>query len=400
MKLIKTEQDHCQAMERLAVLMSLDPIEGSEEADELDVLALLIQQFEEQCYPMDKPDPIDAILFRMDQMDLTRKDMQSYLGPGSRVSDVLNRKRPLSLSQIRRLIDGLGISADVLIQEPNAKLPTTLDIEWQAFPLNELNKKGYFPGFEGTSAYLKEFAEDMLRPLLAFLPEEQFAQVPAQAYLRSSAHRRGNDKLIDPLALLAWQAQVLKQSEGSLASYIKPDLPWLTQLAGLSQLDNGPLLARELLGKRGIFLVVEPHLDKTYLDGAVMSRKDGAPVIALTLRHDRMDNFWFTLFHELAHLMLHFDAEHPVFFDDLDCHDALDRIEFEADDLAQAGLIDPMEWKQAVFSNTYDIQTFAQRNNIHPAIVAGRLCFEDKGRYKQFGHLRGNGQVRKLFRAR
>jgi len=103
---------------RLAELMEQDPPAESPESDELDVLAVLIEDFETKHFPIDPPDPVDAIEFRMDQMGLTRKDLVPYIGSQSKVSEVLNRKRPLSLSMIRRLSEGLGISADVLIREP------------------------------------------------------------------------------------------------------------------------------------------------------------------------------------------------------------------------------------------------------------------------------------------
>lgn len=118
MKLIKSDHEHEQALARLVALMDADPPEGSQEADELDVLALLIEQYEQVHFPMDPPDPIEAIEFRMDQMGLKNKDLVPYIGSAPKVSEVLNRKRPLSLTMIRKLSDGLGISADVLIREP------------------------------------------------------------------------------------------------------------------------------------------------------------------------------------------------------------------------------------------------------------------------------------------
>ena len=122
-KVIKTEQDHADAMERLMALMDIDPAEGSDEDNELEVLSVLIEQYESVHFPMDKPDPIDAIKFRMDQQGLTQKDMKPFFGSASKVSEVLNKKRPLSLAMIRRLHDGLDIPADVLIQRITTFLP-------------------------------------------------------------------------------------------------------------------------------------------------------------------------------------------------------------------------------------------------------------------------------------
>lgn len=117
-RIIKTEQGHRQALERLTQLMDLDPVPGTSEADEIDLLALLIEHYEQERYPMAPPDPIEAIRFRMDQMGLQHQDLVPYIGSMSKVSEILNRKGPLSLNMIRRLSAGLGISADVLIREP------------------------------------------------------------------------------------------------------------------------------------------------------------------------------------------------------------------------------------------------------------------------------------------
>jgi len=107
-KILKTEAEYEAALERTAALMDASP--GSPEEEELELLAFLVETYEQEHYPIDLPDPIEAIKFRMEQAGLTRKDMIPYLGSQSKVSEVLNRKRPLSLSMIRALHDGLGLS--------------------------------------------------------------------------------------------------------------------------------------------------------------------------------------------------------------------------------------------------------------------------------------------------
>ncbi len=89
---------------------------GTRDGDRLDILATLIDAYEAQHYPMDPPDPIEAIKFRMEQQGLTRKDLEPLIGTRTRVAEVLNRKRSLSIAMIRRLHDRLGISAEVLIR--------------------------------------------------------------------------------------------------------------------------------------------------------------------------------------------------------------------------------------------------------------------------------------------
>ena len=113
-KPIRTEADHRAAMAEVERLWGAKM--GSRDGDRLDVLATLIDAYESQYVPMDPPDPIEAIRFRMEQQGLTRKDLEPMLGTRIRVSEVLNRKRSLSIRMIRRLHDDLGIAADVLIR--------------------------------------------------------------------------------------------------------------------------------------------------------------------------------------------------------------------------------------------------------------------------------------------
>ena len=95
---------------------------GTSDGDRLDVLATLIEAYENERFPMDPPDPIEAIKFRMEQQGLTRKDLEPMIGTRTRVAEVLNRKRGLSIEMIRRLHDNLGISAEVLIAPCRVKL--------------------------------------------------------------------------------------------------------------------------------------------------------------------------------------------------------------------------------------------------------------------------------------
>ncbi len=111
---IRTKSDHRQALAEVERLWTAPP--GSPAAERLEVLATLIAAYEASHEPIPPPDPVDALLFRMDQMGLTRKDLEPYLGPRSRVSEVLSRRRPLTLMMIRRLHEGLGIPAEVLIR--------------------------------------------------------------------------------------------------------------------------------------------------------------------------------------------------------------------------------------------------------------------------------------------
>ena len=119
LKLITTKEQYEVALGVLGQLMDKLPESGSVESDELDVLSVLIEKYENSNFHIDPPDPIEAIKFHMDRMDLTNKDMEPYFGSKARVSEVLNRKRPLSLSMMRSLQSKLGISAETLMRESN-----------------------------------------------------------------------------------------------------------------------------------------------------------------------------------------------------------------------------------------------------------------------------------------
>lgn len=112
-RLIKTESDYEAALARLEELFDCQP--DTPEGDEFELLVKLVEIYEQEKFPIDNPDPVEAIKFRMEQEGLTNTDMIAYFGSKSRVSEVLNRKRGLSLSMIRKLSLGLGIPAAVLI---------------------------------------------------------------------------------------------------------------------------------------------------------------------------------------------------------------------------------------------------------------------------------------------
>jgi HTH-type transcriptional regulator/antitoxin HigA len=114
-KPIKTESDYQKALIRLEEIF--DAQKGSKNGDELEILSILIDQYEKENFPIDLPDPIEAIKFRMEQMDLRNKDLAAVIGNKSRVSEVLKRKRKLSLDMIRKLNTFLRIPTEVLVQE-------------------------------------------------------------------------------------------------------------------------------------------------------------------------------------------------------------------------------------------------------------------------------------------
>jgi HTH-type transcriptional regulator / antitoxin HigA len=111
---IKTKADHRAALKEIERLMDAKP--GTTAGDRLEVLTTLVDRYESEHEPIEPPDPIEALLYHMESRGLTRRNLEPYLGSRARVAEVLNRRRPLTIDMIRKLHDGLGISAEVLIQ--------------------------------------------------------------------------------------------------------------------------------------------------------------------------------------------------------------------------------------------------------------------------------------------
>lgn len=114
-KPIHTEADYLAALAEIEKLWNAP--DGSPEADQLEVLSMLVEAYEKTAFPIQAPDPIDFLNYVMETRGLTRKDLEAFIGPRGRVSDILNRVRPLTLEMIRRLAAGLDLPATVLIQD-------------------------------------------------------------------------------------------------------------------------------------------------------------------------------------------------------------------------------------------------------------------------------------------
>lgn len=392
-KVIHTEAEHEAALKRIDVLMENDPAPASAEGEELELLGLLVERYEQEKYPMDLPTPVAAIQFRMEQQGLKPKDLVQYLGSPSKVSEILNGKRLLTLAMIRRLHEGLGIPAEVLIGEHCAAPAVEVPVE--KFPFKVMYERGWFDWFNGNWNQARENAEELL--LRFFNNNLDVQAIPA---LHRQKVRSGSEE--DLYALHAWKTRVIRQAT---AKQIKAAFDpaainerFIANLRALSLHTDGPKLAVSLLEQYGIAVVVESHLKGTHLDGAAMRMAGGAPMMALTLRHDRLDNFWFCLFHELAHITKHLcgdDAD--AFFDNLD--EKGNGQESEADKFALDGLILPEEWAKLKKSGKLTekkVLDEARRLVVHPSVIAGRVRRE-KHDYSKFSQLVGQGEVRKLF---
>ncbi len=391
---IRTEEEYEAALARIHEIFDAEM--GTAEGEELDELADLVESYEDKHYPIGLPDPISAIEFRMDQANLSQKDLIPYIGSSAKVSEVLSGKRDLTMSMARALHEHLGIPADVLLQRPGAEIDFTSDeIDPRRFPLKEMAKRGWIPKHRN----LIEHGEKLLRALIEQAGGTQVAAIPLY---RKNGHRRINAKT-DPYALRAWYWRVLAlANQNPPRTSYRPGTvteEFMCEVAQLSVYEDGPRRAQDQLAAHGVALVIERHLPRTHLDGAALCFRDGHPVIGLTLRYDRIDNFWFSLMHELAHVSLHLDCdENELFIDDLSLTGG-DLLEEEADRVARDALIPPRFWQsspvrdRATVLAVYDL---AREAGVHPAVIAGRVRHE-RGNYRLLSQLVGSGKVRRQF---
>lgn len=383
-KVIKTDKDYQEALNTLEELMVLSPASGSEEADQLQLLATLIGDFEKNNFPSSLPSPIEAILFRMEQMNLKPVDLEDYLGSRGRVSEVLSGKRPLTLKMIRALESGLGIPAKVLIQDLGDITDAKNTLTWSAALKDEV---------------VSRFQSVDLNSLFLFKGQK----VALAGLLRQSNYRTA--PLTDKNALAAWFGCVLKRAEAVETKSVYKEgtvnLDFMRRVATMSTEENAPVAVRDFLLENGIILVIEPSFKKTRLDGAAIFVNKNNPIVGLTLRFDRLDSFWFTLMHELAHLALHSGNEEVIFYDELENVPGVEisKIEKEADDLASEALVPADKWviSAANYSPTrLAASALAAELGVHVAIVAGKIRYESNS-WTKLTKIITDATVRKYF---
>jgi len=394
-KPVRNKKDYADALEKLSALM--DAEEGTLDADERDVLSILIEKYEQEHFPIPKPSPVEAIKFRMEQAGLTQNELIPYIGSRSKVSEVLSGKKDLTLKMIRALHNHLGIPAEVLIRDPSGTLPSDFeDIDFDRFPIIEMEKNGAFRGFDTSN--INEKAEEAIRYLIK---KTGGPEAIPEGLFRKTRSARANAKL-DPYALQGWSLHLLAEAKTvkNIKKYKKENInnAFLKGLASLSILDKGPDFVEEYLANGGIIFKLIKHLKNTYLDGASFITMEGVPVIGLTRRYNRIDNFWFTLFHEIAHVLKHLENGHFI-ADDMTLRGSAsdNSIEKEADNFAEKTLLGTtFDLDEKEFPSQNDVIEYAKELNIHPAIIAGHIQYK-KNNYRLFSNLTVGGDVKKCF---
>jgi HTH-type transcriptional regulator / antitoxin HigA len=371
-KPIRSASDLSATKARLASLLSKN---SGEFDDEIEVLTTLIEQYEEKFARVDAPDPIAAIKFRMEEKGFTPRQLEPFIGSRARVSEVLTGKRSLSIDMIRSLHEGLGIPYASLMARPR-KSESVDEISSDA--LRRLNTLGF------------SLDRDEIP---AFIPSSLQKTAP-WALLRKTRTQRAASKT-DQGALLLWQAAVLQRAEAlkltrtfDRSQFTKASLRKLAKLS--SKVDGIKRVVDNLLDL-GIAVIVMPPLPGTFLDGAAMVTSANSPVVGLTLRYDRADNFWFTLLHELSHICLHYDLlvdGHTAFVDDMEIASD-DAREQEADTLARESLIPSSILEQVVWSpdSSFDDITIVSARALVPVTVVAGRWQRDHQNYKKFSRL-------------
>ena len=327
---------------------------------------------------------------------LQRYEENSYLGA--------------SLSKLLEVADALDVDTSNVLRHTHGdsvgysrEIPShNLDeVDWEKFPVTEAFDRGWIQDKtikNRTEAFKTWFVES------------------TGPYTVSALYRKQNNCTLqaNEPSLLAWQARVLQIANHELNGLALPEFKgddrWIKYLASVTTEPNGPMKVKELLREQGILFVIEPHLPQTYLDGATLQTHDGVPIIALTLRRDRLDYFWFTLLHELGHVYRHLFSRLNNGFIDLDIlpEEKLnapsicavgDDLESEADNFASEWLIKSSVWDTCLsrFSKSHEaVSADAQRLNIHPSIIAGRIRYEQNN-YEILNDLVGHGELQQHF---
>jgi HTH-type transcriptional regulator / antitoxin HigA len=327
-----------------------------------------------------------AELIGTTQSVISRLEDEEYAGHSistlNRIALALNKR--LSVVMTEEAPDTISANQNLKSAELNGNL----------FPVKEMYKRNWFENFNGSLSDAMACADDLVNSFIRMaIPKRR------SALLRQRVRNGGN---MDRYALLAWECRIvtLSRKEEGIGRFDLKNLTetWFRELARISSHADGPLLAREHLRASGIPLVFEPHLPRTYLDGAALLLPNGTPVIGMTLRYDRLDNFWFVLFHELVHVVKHLKlGKLECIYDNLDADDG--DLEKETDSLASDFLIPSDVWETALaryLRTRESVEELAEELAIAPAIIAGRIR-KEADNYVLLTEMIGRGEVRKCF---
>lgn len=334
---------------------------------------------------------------------LSQKALADRLGMKEQQIQRYEQERYLtaSLSRIASISEALSLDL-VGFFEPRQELKSTAEPvilqegEVKQLPIKEMANRGWLEEFRREVGLSSASNLDLAAAFIANVFRENAAPSLHKQHVRSGSKQ-------NPYALLAWKARVLFKARRASLDVVRRagriDVEGIRQLVALSEVGDGPIKAVELLRTYGILVVFERHLPSTHLDGAAMLLHGEVPVIGMTLRLDRLDNFWFVLLHEVAHTVLHRTRGlRDGFFDDEETP-AIDAVEAEADEYARNAFIPREVWERAFIRYTASAEQviqFARQQSVSAAIVAGRIRRERQD-WRLFSELVGSGAVQKMF---
>lgn len=306
-----------------------------------------------------------------------------------------DRYRSISLSNYRKIATTLGVEIRATIRDDAVstfRMGVGDSPTYDAASVRRIFKHALARGW--ISAPLPS-SEDTAESLLIDYMRESVGRLGSPMLLRTGLTPVSLD---DDLALSAWRARVIQKFDTIKISgqFDAMDIAWLPDLVAMSRLEDGISRVPDMLSSHGIVFIYEPHFTGLRVDGAAL-QIDGVPIVALSARHDRVDNFWFTLMHEIAHIYLHQRMGLETgFYDDLD-EASEDQVEDEADEFASSTLIPEEIWIRSPARISKDhmaLDRFAENLGISPAIVFGRVR-KERNNYKIFHDRVGLGCVRK-----
>lgn len=325
---------------------------------------------------------------------LTQSDLAQKLGMKEQQIQKYEAEQydSASLRTLLKIAEVLNIKirADVQIREfERSEL-----FDLNKYPFKQMFQRKWFPEFSGSLNEAVKNSAILIANLFQKAGIENIQRGLTRRSIRSTSSFNQD-------ALNVWYARVIiKAREQNLDTFFDKSVvteSWLKQFALFSANEDGPEKAVQFLKDNGIRVVFESQIEGTYLDGAALLIDKVYPVIALTLRYDRLDNFWFVLFHEFAHIVLHLGTEFDTIFDDLDSN--TEGIEMEADKYALNVSVPEAVWKKSLVRFSPSNETIlnqAKLLKVHPALVAGRIRRET-GKYYLFNDLIGQGEVRNKF---
>lgn len=365
--------------ERRSLLASIEAYESAKETGD----ATLLQQ-------RASSDPGVTLIVARIAKGYSQRDLAWRLGVKEQQVQryEADRYSTISLKNYARVAALLGVQIKATIQEnPEFRGLDAIIADVSKEDIKKILRHGRAQGW---------FSEDMNEAQLRQYIAENRIEFGSPSLLRTGLNVTDHS---EDVLLHAWRARVASRAKQiiskDLTSFDPLEIRWLPDLVRLTVREDGPRCAISLLAEHGIIVIAEAQIPGLAIDGAAFLEQ-GVPVIGLTIRRDAIDNFWFTLLHELAHVLLHYRTGLSTGFYDQEEATSSDEQEAEADKFAGNLLIPGERWARStarIANSPAVIEKFANDLGINPAIVFGRIR-KERGNYTIFANKIGGKSVR------